>query len=99
MPPKLRIEPEAGMGGGCPEQYDVYCGDRLVGYLRLRHGIFTAQIYHCDPVVVEKRVVYFVHTDGDGRFTDDERKTHLSEACAMIASELGRIDATVQYVQ
>ena len=25
----------------CPEQYDVYKNDEKVGYLRLRHGVFT----------------------------------------------------------
>lgn len=25
----------------CPEQYDVYCGTRKVGYVRLRHGVFS----------------------------------------------------------
>ena len=28
--------------GACPEQYDVFDGDRQVGYLRLRHGHFRA---------------------------------------------------------
>ena len=26
----------------CPEQYDVYFGDFQIGYLRLRHGSFSA---------------------------------------------------------
>lgn len=57
----------------CPEQYDVYDkNEELVGYLRLRHGVFTAE---CPDVGGE--VVYETYTAGDGCFDDDEREPQL----------------------
>jgi len=29
--------------GACPEQYDVFKNGQQVGYLRLRHGFFSAE--------------------------------------------------------
>ena len=59
----------------CPEQYDVYHGKLLVGYLRLRHGYFTAKYPN-----VGGDVVYESETHGDGVFDDDERVFHLGRA-------------------
>lgn len=47
----------------CPEQYDVYLGDKLIGYMRLRHGYFRAEY----PV---GNVVYTASPRGDGLFAD-----------------------------
>lgn len=59
-----------------PEQYDVRLGAKLIGYLRLRHGDFTAR--HPD---VEGAIVYEAAVYGDGEFFDDvERWKHLDAA-------------------
>jgi len=65
----------------CPEQYDAYLGDRYVGYLRLRHGVFTVEnevgsiIYHARP-------------RGDGIFESDERDYYLRFAVDAIQKSL-----------
>lgn len=58
--------------GACPEQYDAYVGDELVGYLRLRHGYFSVRCP--DPSGYE---VYSAHPRGDGIFESGERETYL----------------------
>ncbi len=63
----------------CPEQYDVFDGERQVGYLRLRHGWFRAD---CPDVGGE--TVHEAYPRGDGIFDDDEREAHLAEAVAAI---------------
>lgn len=59
----------------CPEQYDVYAGEELVSYFRLRHGSFYAA---CPDVGGE--VVYEAEPKGDGIFDSDERVKYLTEA-------------------
>ena len=61
--------------GACPEQYDVFDGDRQVGYLRLRHGHFRA-----DYPDSGGETVYEADTIGDGLFDSDEREEHLTKA-------------------
>ena len=68
--------------GACPEQYDVFEGDELVGYLRLRHGYFEARYGG-----VEGPVVYVAATRGDGIFEPDEREYHLEKALSAIRAE------------
>lgn len=63
----------------CPEQYDVYDGDKKVGYLRLRHGYFRA-----DAPVCGYDTVYESQPKGDGVFEDDERIPELRKAVAAI---------------
>lgn len=67
----------------CPEQYDALVGDRIVGYLRLRHGEFTVE---CPGVGGD--LVYQAEPLGDGSFEDDERERFLSEARSAIAKWL-----------
>jgi len=69
--------------GACPEQYDVFSDDIIVGYLRLRHGLFTAR-----EGGVAGDVVYSANTEGDGSFEDDEREFHLERALEEIAKTL-----------
>lgn len=64
----------------CPEQYDAYMGDKLIGYLRLRHGHFTVRY----PGVMGK-LVYEANPKGDGIFEDDERKFYLDKAIKALA--------------
>ena len=65
--------------GACPEQYDVFDGDKQVGYLRLRHGRFRAD---CPDAGDE--TVHEAYPRGDGIFDDDERDAHLTEAVTAI---------------
>lgn len=53
-----------------PEQYDVFRGERQVGYLRLRHGHFTASY----PNHYSERV-YEAAVRGSGMFYDHEERT------------------------
>lgn len=64
---------------GCPEQYDVYRDGKQVGYLRLRHGHFRADVPDCGG-----KTVYSSNPRGDGIFEDDEREIHLNAAIAAI---------------
>lgn len=63
----------------CPEQYDVYDGDKKVGYLRLRHGFFRADAPDCLD-----ETVYESETQGDGVFEESERMPELRKAIAAI---------------
>lgn len=67
----------------CPEQYDAFVGDRKVGYLRLRHGYFTAEVPDFDG-----DLVYSARTIGDGEFDESERALHLEQAKNAIAISL-----------
>ncbi len=61
---------------GCPEQYDVYLHDEEVGYLRLRHGHFRAE--------VNDNIVYEAFPKGDGSFESDEREQYITNALIAI---------------
>ena len=69
--------------GACPEQYDVFQDDELVGYLRLRHGYFRAHLGGPGG-----EVVYESRTNGDGIFESDEREYHLERAKSAIKTGL-----------
>jgi hypothetical protein len=60
----------------CPEQYDVFDpkGEK-VGYLRLRHGRFRADVPDCGG-----ETVYESHPKGHGVFYDEERMEELTKA-------------------
>lgn len=60
----------------CPEQYDVFDKNNVkVGYLRLRHGHFRADVPDCGD-----ETVYTSCTEGDGVFDDAERMPQLTAA-------------------
>lgn len=59
----------------CPEQYEVYLGSEHIGYLRLRHGGFTAEYPECGG-----ELVYEAEPLGDGYFEERERHGFLVEA-------------------
>ena len=65
--------------GACPEQYDVFHGDEQVGYLRLRHGTFSASVPDYGG-----ETVYEAYPQGDGIFEDDERVFYLRAAVRAI---------------
>ncbi len=64
----------------CPEQYDVFDGDRLIGYLRLRHSEFTARWPDAGGEVVYD--VFYSPRDHDdwGHFLDEDRDAYLATA-------------------
>lgn len=59
----------------CPEQYDAYHYGLKVGYLRLRHGMFTVEVPDCGD-----RQILQSPTVGDGEFEDRERWFFLTVA-------------------
>ena len=67
----------------CPEQYDAYWNDLLVGYLRLRHGEFTVRFPD-----VGGEIIYDARPDGDGSFEDYERDYFLIEAEKAIIAKI-----------
>lgn len=69
--------------GACPEQYDVYHGKEKVGYLRLRHGYFTATYPD-----VGGELVYEAETIGYGEFDENERGFHLDEAIKALRARM-----------
>lgn len=68
----------------CPEQYDVFgpSGNK-VGYLRLRHGRFRADVPDCGG-----ETVYSSLTKGDGTFFEDERDGELKRAVEAIRKRI-----------
>ena len=58
--------------GACPEQYDVYIDSIKLGYLRLRHGVFTVEY--------SGELIYTGYPMGDGIFENDEREKYLKKA-------------------
>lgn len=70
----------------CPEQYDVYFGDFQIGYLRLRHGDFTATYPD-----VWGTAVYHASPEGDGIFHELERMKYLTQAVEALLDEHNRV--------
>lgn len=65
----------------CPEQYDVFDEStrEQIGYLRLRHGWFRADVPECGG-----ETVYEANPHGDGMFDEDERMGYLTAAVKAI---------------
>jgi hypothetical protein len=65
----------------CPEQYEVFDDEtkQQVGYLRLRHGYFRADVPDCGG-----ETVYESNTVGDGIFDENERLPELTKAVAAV---------------
>ena len=64
----------------CPEQYEAFEGERLVGYLRLRHGDFSVRC----PDVTGERVYEADLGKEDGFVDDDQRDRYLRLATEAI---------------
>lgn len=63
--------------GSCPEAYDAYVGDRMIGYLRLRHGHFNVVFYGKDG----HKSVYSAEPSGPGgMFREEESERYLTAA-------------------
>jgi hypothetical protein len=58
--------------GGCPEQYDLFAEDKQIGYLRLRHGMYTVSSPHSSGTEIHR-----AYPRGDGVFHEEEREKHL----------------------
>lgn len=59
----------------CPEQYDAFLGDRLVGYIRLRFGVLRVEARH-----PEDATLYRFEFPGDplkGMFESDQERDHF----------------------
>ena len=69
--------------GACPEQYDAFYNGKMVGYLRLRHGVFTVDAY--GPWGER---LYSTNPKGDGIFAEDERDKYLRKARKAIAKHV-----------
>ncbi len=82
-------------GGMCPEEYTAYRGDQRVGYLRLRHGCFSAEYQHGRGKDSRFIVVYTSCTRGDGCFDDCEREMQLTKAVI----ELTKAERIANWVQ
>lgn len=69
----------------CPEQYDVFdAAGKQVGYLRLRHGYFRADVPDCGG-----ETVYEAEPRGDGIFdSEEERVTELTKAITAIHAKV-----------
>lgn len=74
----------------CPEQYDVFdaATGAQIGYLRLRHGYFRADVPECGG-----ETVYEADTRGDGMFDEDERMPQLTAAITAIRTYAARAEA------
>ena len=66
----------------CPEQYDVYLGGNLVGYVRLRYGQLSAW---CPTITGNPEHEVYTHQFEDewlGEFHDDDERTEYLNECA-----------------
>lgn len=73
----------------CPEQYDVYKGKQLVGYVRLRWGTVRCDVPDCAGDTIYRESV---GNDGfRGVFSDEaERMLHLTEIAKRINASLAQ---------
>jgi len=60
----------------CPEQYNVFIGEKYIGYLHLRHGCFSASMKGSQ---YGEHVFYSEKSEGNGRFEDAEREGFLTQ--------------------
>lgn len=67
--------------GACPEAYNAFKDGMHVGYLRLRHGVFTVD-YELGGYNPER--VLKIEPNGDGIFEYDEREAYLKLACELL---------------
>lgn len=68
----------------CPEQYNVYYKEEVIGYLRLRHGYFRA-----DYPDAAGETIYYAFPEGDGIFANEkERKHYIDKALTAICRKL-----------
>lgn len=63
----------------CPEQYDVFLGSEMIGYVRLRHGEFPVDYPDCgEQTVMEAKLNDW---EDQGAFaTPEQRSKYLAAA-------------------
>lgn len=67
----------------CPEQYDVFDGDKQVAYIRLRGGKLAAYVPDVGGELIYKH--YYEDEDLRGCFTDEEdRVFHLTKIAKIV---------------
>jgi hypothetical protein len=74
-----------------PEQYDVYLDGEEIGYMRVRHGYYSAEYKGVE--------VFCSYIDGDGFFDDGERDFYLRRGLGAIEDAMtnyGRIEYTIR---
>lgn len=76
----LRIELTCA---ACPEQYEIFKGDKQVAYYRLRHGAFRVDIPDCGG-----NTIYEAESKGDGIFDNDERLVYMTKALRELLKHL-----------
>lgn len=76
-----------------PEQYDVYMGEKRIGYLRLRHGYFSVRY----PDANGENVYESTDSEGDGEFVNSERRKFLTKAVDVLLSHYYEDDANCDY--
>lgn len=59
--------------GCCPEQWEVYKSEELVGFLRLRNGIFS--VYN---EATDEKIFSIINCEGGGMFKENERRKYLT---------------------
>lgn len=62
--------------GACPEQYDVYKGDEIVGYVRLRHSFLRCDYPCCGGETIYEKC--YNEDDLGGFLNDFERMRQLN---------------------
>ncbi len=71
----------------CPDQYDVYDGDKQVGYVSLRHGSLTCEY----PCVGRERIYSAKIMNDAGMFEDDTlRMECLYEIAGRLLEKMGK---------
>ena len=71
----------------CPEQYDVFLGERQVGYIRFRWGSLEVDFLRCGGrALIDERLLR--HSPDSGQLRHDDRSEVLQRACAAIAKAL-----------
>lgn len=73
--------------GACPEQYDAYYNNEIIGYLRLRHGYFSVEYPQCNG-----ELIYEAYPNGDGIFETNERSYYLGQAIQAIITKRNNED-------
>lgn len=72
------------MYGPCPEQYNVYHGNRQVGYVRLRHSMLKVDY----PTCFGETVYWCSYGNNDtGIFLNDEDRMEYLEKIAVIIKD------------
>ena len=69
----------------CPEQYDVYKTGKQIAYVRLRHGLLTAD-YFPDHIFANRERIFSYKYDSTspatpfkGAFDDEKERNHMLE--------------------